>query len=141
MPAGRPGGRPEEAGTDMPVRPLPQVIAVCVSTCAIALASVAVAAADPTPQVPNGNATPGTDVAAPDQQNPIPAPEKPIPASAPTWPENPQPLPPPQPSSSSDAGFQRDDAGIGAGGALVVALTGFGAVAIVRRRHTGALPA
>jgi hypothetical protein len=58
----------------------------------------------------------------------------------PTWPENPQPLPPPQPSSSSDSGFQWDDAGIGAGGALVVALTGFGA-AIVRRRNTGALPA
>jgi hypothetical protein len=59
----------------------------------------------------------------------------------PTWPENPQPLPPPQPSSSSDPGFQWDDAGIGAGGALVVALTGFGAVAMMRRRHTGALPA
>ena len=125
----------------MPARTLPNVIAVCASTCAIALASVAVAAADPNPQVTKGNVTSGTDVAAPDQQNQIPAPEKPVPASAPTWPENPQPLPPPQASSSTDGGFQWDDAGIGAGGALVVALTGFGAVAIVRRRHAGALPA
>jgi hypothetical protein len=125
----------------MPVRTLPKVIAVSASTCAIALASVAGAAADPNPQITKGNVTSGTDVAAPDQQNPIPAPDKPVPASAPTWPANPQPLPPPQPASSSDDSFQWDDAGIGAGGALVVALTGFGAVAIVRRRHTGALPA
>jgi MYXO-CTERM domain-containing protein len=86
--------------------------------------------------VPKGNVTSGTDVAAPDQQNPVPAPEKPIPASAPTWPENPQPLPPPQPSSSSDAGFQWDDAGIGAGGALaIVALAGLGGAFVLRRRH------
>jgi hypothetical protein len=127
----------------MLVRSLPQAIAACATTCAIALASVAVAAADPNPHITKGNVTSGTDVAAPDQQNPIPAPDKPVPASAPTWPENPQPLPPPQPVSSSDGGFQWDDAGIGAGGALVVALTGFGAVAIVRRRSAsgGALPA
>jgi hypothetical protein len=125
----------------MLIRSLPQAVAVCVTTCAIALASVVVAAADPNPQVTKGNVTSGTDVAAPDQQNRVPAAAKPIPAPAPTWPPNPQPLPPPQAVSSADAGFQWDDAGIGAGGALVVALTGFGAVVVVRRRHTGALPA
>jgi hypothetical protein len=127
----------------MLVRSLPQAIAVCATTSAIALASVAVAAADPNPQITKGNVTSGTDVAAPDQQNPTPAPEKPAPASAPTWPENPQPLPPPQAVSSPGGGFQWDDAGIGAGGALVVALAGFGAVAIVRRRTAsdGVLPA
>jgi hypothetical protein len=84
----------------------------------------------------SGNVTNGTDVAAPDQQNPIPAPTKPVLASAPTWPLNPQPLPPvSNVSASVDSGFQWDDAGIGAGGALVVLLTGVGAMAIVRRRQ------
>ena len=46
----------------------------------------------------------GTDVAAPDQQNPIPAPTKPIIASAPTWPENPVPLAQPQNVSASPSG-------------------------------------
>ena len=44
----------------------------------------------------SGNVTNGTDVAAPDQQNPIPAAPaaQPVP-QPPTWPENPQPLPAP----------------------------------------------
>jgi hypothetical protein len=59
----------------------------------------------------------------------------------PTWPENPQPLPPPRTvASAADGGFQWDDAGIGAGGALVVVLSAFGGVAYVRR-HTRAQPA
>jgi hypothetical protein len=89
----------------------------------------------------SGNITPGTDVAAPDQQNPIPAPSKPIVASAPTWPENPQPLAPPQNvSASPTSDFQWDDAGIGAGGALVIALTALGGALIVRRRQTPDAP-
>jgi hypothetical protein len=60
----------------------------------------------------------------------------------PTWPENPQPLPPPRNVAANSAdGFDWGDAGIGAGGAVAVLLAGFGAVALVRRRHTRALPA
>ena len=89
----------------------------------------------------SGNVTAGTDVAAPDQQNPIPDPSKPIVASAPTWPENPVALAQPQNVSASPSGdFQWDDAGIGAGGALVIALTAIGGVLIVRRRHTPDAP-
>jgi hypothetical protein len=92
----------------------------------------------------SGNVTNGTDVAAPDQQNPIPAPEaRPVP-QAPTWPENPQPLPSPTAvSASTGTDFQWDDAGIGAGGALAIVLAGLGGVAVLRRRgtHGGALAA
>jgi hypothetical protein len=94
-----------------------------------------VRAATPTANA-SGNTTPGTDVAAPDQQSPIPAPTKPVVPSAPTWPENPQPIAPPASVSASPSGaFQWDDAGIGAGGALVLALTALGGVLIIRRRH------
>ena len=81
--------------------------------------------------------TTGTDVAAPDQQNPIPAEPKPVPQQAPTWPANPQVLTPSSSTttSSADSGFQWDDAGIGAGGALVVVLAGFGGALAIRRRH------
>jgi len=89
----------------------------------------------------SGNVTPGTDVASPDQQAPIPAPEKPIVASPPTWPENPVALAQPQNVSASPSGdFQWDDAGIGAGGAVVIALTAIGGVLIVRRRQTPGTP-
>ena len=84
----------------------------------------------------SGNVTPGTDVATPDQQAPIPAPEKPIVASAPTWPENPVALAQPQNvSASPSSDFQWDDAGIGAGGALVDVLAGLGGALAFRRRH------
>jgi len=80
-------------------------------------------------------------VAARDQQNPIPAPAKPIVASAPTWPENPVALAQPQNvSASPSSDFQWDDAGIGAGGALVIALTAIGGALIVRRRQTPDAP-
>jgi hypothetical protein len=92
----------------------------------------------------SGNVTAGTDVAAADQQNPIPAPAaRPVP-QAPTWPENPQPLPSPTAvSTSTGTDFQWDDAGIGAGGALAIVLAGLGGVAVLRRRgtHGGALAA
>lgn len=93
------------------------------------------------PIVDRGNVTAGTDVAARDQQNPIPAPQKPVIASPPTWPENPQPLFPPQNvSAPSGSGFRWGDAGIGAGGALVIALTALGGLFIVRRRHLSEPP-
>jgi hypothetical protein len=89
----------------------------------------------------SGNVTAGTDVAAPDQQNPVPAPTKPIIPSAPTWPENPVALAQPQNvSASPSGGFQWDDAGIGAGGAVVIALTAIGGVLILRRRQTPGTP-
>ena len=89
----------------------------------------------------SGNITAGTDVASPDQQNPVPAPTKPIIAPAPTWPENPVALAQPQNVSASPSGdFQWDDAGIGAGGAVVIALTAIGGVLIVRRRQTPDAP-
>jgi hypothetical protein len=90
----------------------------------------------------SGNVTSGTDVAAPDQQNPIPPETKPVPQQAPTWPVNPQALHRPvvasAPSASDD--FQWDDAGIGAGGALVVVLAGLGGVMALRRRHVADPP-
>jgi hypothetical protein len=93
------------------------------------------------PIVASHNVTTGTDVAAPDQQNPVPAPTKPIIPSAPTWPENPVPLAQPQNvSASPSGGFQWDDAGIGAGGAVVIALTAIGGVLILRRRQTPGTP-
>jgi len=84
----------------------------------------------------SGNVTAGTDVAAPDQQNRVPStPARPVP-QAPTWPENPQPLPSPTAvSTNTETGFQWDDAGIGAGGALVVVLAGLGGALAFRRRH------
>ena len=89
----------------------------------------------------SGNVTAGTDVAAPDQQNTIPAPVKPKIASPPTWPLHPQTLTPPRASSpSADTGFQWDDAGIGAGGALLVVLVGLGGVMAFRRRTVAEPP-
>jgi len=89
----------------------------------------------------SGNVTPGTDVASPDQQAPIPGRTKPIVPSAPTWPENPVALAQPQNvSASPSSDFQWDDAGIGAGGALVIALTAIGGALIVRRRQTPDAP-
>ena len=65
---------------------------------------------------------------------------RPVP-SAPTWPQNPVALTPPQTvAATGDAGFQWDDAGIGAGGALVIALTAIGGALIVRRRQTPDAP-
>ena len=125
----------------MLLRSLSQAVAVFVTACIITIASVAVALADPNPSVSSGNVTAGTDVAAPDQQNPIPASTKPVPQSAPTWPEHPQVLTPARAvRATSDDGFQWDDAGIGAGGALVVVLAGLGASLAIRRRQAADPP-
>src|SRR4051794_27820681 len=107
------------------------LVAAGALTLATASAALAVPAAPdigmPGSAMTQGNTTPGTDVAAPDQQNPIPAPVQPKIAAPPTWPVNPQALTPVASSSpSADHGFQWDDAGIGAGGALLVVLAGFG---------------
>ena len=60
---------------------------------------------------------------------------RPVP-SAPTWPQNPVALTAPQTvAATGDSGFQWDDAGIGAGGALVVVLAGLGGAVAFRRRR------
>jgi hypothetical protein len=126
----------------MSVRSLSRALGAAVATGALTLATAGAALAVPArpdvgipgSAVTHGNVTSGTDVAAPDQQNPIPAPVKPKIASPPTWPVNPQTLTPPASSPSADAGFQWDDAGIGAGGALLVVVAGFGGVLAFRRR-------
>jgi hypothetical protein len=113
----------------MPVRSLSRVLRSAVAAGALTLAVSGTAVA-----MPADNVTPGTDVAAPDQQNPIPPVREPVAQQAPTWPANPATLTRPQ-TVSADAGFQWDDAGIGAGGALVVVLAGFGGALAIRRRH------
>ena len=60
---------------------------------------------------------------------------RPVP-QPPTWPENPVALAQPQTvAATGDSGFQWDDAGIGAGGAIALVLTGVGVTALVRRRR------
>jgi hypothetical protein len=125
----------------MSVRSLSRAVAALAAAGALTAATAGAALAVPArpdmgDQVAaSGNVTSGTDVAAPDQQNPIPAPVKPRIAAPPTWPLHPQTLTPPAASSpSADAGFQWDDAGIGAGGALLVVLAGVGGVFALRRR-------
>jgi hypothetical protein len=131
----------------MSVRSLSRAIGAVAAAGALTLATAGTALAVPArpdagdPTVATGTVTPGTDVAAPDQQNPIPAPVEPAIAAPPTWPANPQPLTSPSASSPSvDAGFQWDDAGIGAGGALLVVLAGFGGATALRRRTVGDPP-
>ena len=133
----------------MAVRSLSRAVKSTIAAGALALAVPGAALAMPAQPSPgdpvgpvSGNVTTGTDVAAPDQQNPIPAEPKPVPQQAPTWPANPQVLTPSSSSttSSADSGFQWDDAGIGAGGALVVVLAGFGGALAIRRRHAADPP-
>jgi hypothetical protein len=127
----------------MSVRPLSRAIGAVAAAGALTLATAGAALAVPaspdigTPGVTmggSGNITSGTDVAAPDQQNPIPAPVQAKIAAPPTWPVNPQTLTPVAASPSVDTGFQWDDAGIGAGGALIVVLAGLGGAMAFRRR-------
>jgi hypothetical protein len=76
--------------------------------------------------------------ARPDAGDSIAAPKI---AAPPTWPLHPQTLTPPRASSpSADAGFQWDDAGIGAGGALLVVIVGVGGAMAFRRRTVGDPP-
>jgi hypothetical protein len=122
-------------GGSMPVRSLSRALRTTVAAGALTLAVSGTALA-----VPAGNTTAGTDVAAPDQQNPIPPATQPVPQQAPTWPANPQTLTPLASTTSADDGFQWDDAGIGAGGALVVVLAGLGGTLAIRRRQVSDPP-
>jgi hypothetical protein len=134
----------------MSVRSLSRPLGALAAAGALTLASGGAALAAPSPDCAcggarvaapaSGNFTPGTDVAAPDQQNPIPAPVKAKIAAAPTWPVNPQTLTPLAASPSAETGFQWDDAGIGAGGALLVVLVGLGGVMTLRRRSVADPP-
>jgi hypothetical protein len=132
----------------MPVRSLSRALKSTVAAGALALAVPGAALAMPAgpdagaPSAnASGNVTTGTDVASPDQQAPSPRETRPVPQQAPTWARTPQTLTPPQSSApSADAGFQWDDAGIGAGGALVVVLAGLGGTLAVRRRQVADPP-
>jgi MYXO-CTERM domain-containing protein len=114
----------------VPTRTISRLISTTAAVSAIGLAASGSALATPAPE---DCACGGARVA----QTTATAPPKPHIAPPPTWPENPQPLPPPQTvSATTDAGFQWDDAGIGAGGALaVVVLAGLGGAFVLRRRH------
>jgi hypothetical protein len=135
----------------MPVRSLSRTLKSGAAAGALTLALSGTALAIPAPPdsgMPgstvsgsnsSGNVTTGTDVAAPDQQNPIPPETKPVPQQAPTFALHPHVLRhtgaagASAPSASGD--FQWDDAGIGAGGALVVVLAGLGGTLAIRRRQ------
>jgi hypothetical protein len=119
----------------MPVRSLSRAFRTTVAAGALTLAVSGTALA-----MPAGNYTSGTDVAAPDQQNPIPQTRGPVAQQAPTWPLHPETLTPPQTAAGSGSDFQWDDAGIGAGGALVVVLAGLGGTLAIRRRHVSDPP-
>jgi hypothetical protein len=129
----------------MPVRSLSRALRTTVAAGALTLAvsgpALAMTASNGNGNG-NANITAGTDVAAPDQQNPIPPQTRgPVPQPAPTWPVDPQLLTPPQTvSASAGSDFQWDDAGIGAGGALVVVLAGLGGTLAIRRRHVSDPP-
>ena len=137
----------------MSARPISRLVTTALAAGAISVAMSVPAMArpdydlgtpGPTPAPSGGvahpNVTSGTDVAAPDQQNPVPAakdtPAAPVAQPAPTWPLHPVSLHAPQTAAPSvDSDFQWGDAGIGAGGALVIVLTALGGVMAVRRRH------
>jgi hypothetical protein len=127
----------------MLARPLSRILTTTVAAGALSFALTAPALARPDTgncscggaRVPQQLTTKGTDVAAPDQQNPIPAQTRPVAQPAPTWPLHPEALTAPRAAAPSvDAGFQWGDAGIGAGGALAVVLVGLGGTLLVRRR-------
>jgi hypothetical protein len=145
----------------MSARPISRLVTTALAAGAISVAMSASAMArpadypgapGPTPAISGGygspNVTAGTDVASADQQNPIAVAKAkhtghagPVAQPAPTWPLNPVALhAPAQSAPSADADFQWDDAGIGAGGALVIALTALGGVMVVRRRHVSDPP-
>ncbi|MEA2380871.1 MAG: hypothetical protein QOH72_842 [Solirubrobacteraceae bacterium] len=129
----------------MPVRSLSRALTTSVAAGVLTLAVSGTALAMPaTPSCEcgargtaqtSGNVTSGTDVAAPDQQNPIPAQRTPVARHAPA--PHPQA---PTAAPSPHVGFQWDDAGIGAGGALVVVLAGLGGTLAIRRRHVADPP-
>ena len=105
----------------MSIRPLSRALGATAAAGALTLATSGAASAGP---------------ARPDAGDPAPTAVAPKVAPAPTWPLHPQTLTPPraQTPSASDRGFQWDDAGIGAGGALLVVVVGLGGVLAFRRR-------
>jgi hypothetical protein len=139
----------------MSARPISRLVSTALAAGAISVAMSVPAMARPadypgapgsTPAISGGyghpNVTAGTDVAAPDQQNPIPAAKPgPVAQPAPTWPPHPVALHAPKAAAPSvDTDFQWGDAGIGAGGAIVIVLTALGGVMVVRRRHVSDPP-
>jgi hypothetical protein len=137
----------------MPVTSLARAVAACTAASAFAIAGVSPALAvsydaetqsgadcacggartsEPSSQL----FTAGTDVAAPDQRNPIPAQEQPVPQAAPTWPLHPATLTPARRAAiAQNADFQWEDAGVGAGGALAIVVAATGGAMLIRRRR------
>jgi hypothetical protein len=145
----------------MSARPISRLVTTALAAGAIsaAISVPAMAGPAPYPGAPSAapaisggwghpNVTAGTDVAASDQQSSLPAAKGTPPAiSSPVA----QPAPtralhpvtrhvPTQATSSADADFQWDDAGIVAGGTLLVVLTAMGGALVVRRRHVSDPP-
>ena len=129
---------------------LPRALAAGTAACALAIAAASPAVAAPSTAGADGCAcggarvaeppsrlfTAGTDVAAPDQQNPIDAPAGPVPQAAPTSPRQPQVLTPAQAEAvAANADFQWDDAALGAGGTLAILLVATGGVLVLRVRR------
>ena len=108
----------------MSVRSLSRALGATAAAGALSLAMSGAASASP---------------AGPDAADPATTAGTPKIAPAPTWPLHPHTLTPPQaPSPSpvaSDRGFQWDDAGIGAGGALLAVIVAAGGAMAIRRRH------
>ena len=77
--------------------------------------------------------TSGTDVAAPDQQNPLRWEARPV-IRRPTDGARHATLTP-TPTTTIDSRFQWGDAGIGAAGAVAILLAGFGTALVIRRRR------
>ena len=115
----------------MPARTISKLITTTAAVSALGLAASGSAIARPSSEdcACGGARVTQTTAAA----HPVPTP--------PTWPQNPVALTAPQTvAATDDSGFQWDDAGIGAGGALVIALTAIGGALIVRRRQTPDAP-
>jgi hypothetical protein len=112
-----------------------------IAVLAVVLAVPAGALADPNPAPPNAR---GTDVAAPEQQNPIAAPAH-LPATGTDVAAADQQAPAvvavaPAPAAVAHAepGFDWTDAGVGALTAVLIGSTSLGAAVFVRRRHPAA---
>jgi hypothetical protein len=94
-----------------------------------------------------GGVPAGSDAAAPltgsrsDEVRQVAATVPRVDQPAPTWPLHPVSLHAPQTAApSADRDFQWGDAGIGAGGTLVIVVTALGGVMAVRRRHAADPP-
>ena len=110
----------------MPARTISKLITTTAAVSALGLAASGSALAMPSQDncACGGARVTQTTAAA----HPVPTP--------PTWPQNPVALTAPQTvAATDDSGFQWDDAGVGAGGALVVVLAGLGGALAFRRRH------